>query len=296
MNVIVDSVKLISDIPRDVKFALFEDLPGFPGYIPQLKKGEFFRLYDSNAITARTPELMAVEHTFDAQTKRHTVLTPAYEFIFHQMDEDPPKKKRIVAKLYMETPIGRRAFEEYHSDGTLLAHGHYKTKIYASDLPPWFLYGYMYKRHGFMSAKDLLAERERLFAAIHDAKAKLDIDFDAEASLNNNRHNITTVLRRMADIRSSEVISQNGGYGYRFNTDGNQVSYKCDVKRVTTINFDRNLVRKYAAELSKQSDEVSNQLDHALVNSEVEYEAPFDVNDTFADVFDGFTKADQAGE
>lgn len=142
----------------------------------------------------------------------------------------------------------------------------------------------------------LLAERERLFAAIHDAKAKLDIDFDAEASLNNNRHNITTVLRHMADIRSSEVISQNGGYGYRFNTDGNQVSYKCDVKRVTTINFDRNLVRKYAAELSKQSDEVSNQLDHALVNSEVEYEAPFDVNDTFADVFDGFTKADQAGE
>ena len=155
MNVIVDSVKLISDITRDVKFALFEDLPGFPGYIPQLKKGEFFRLYDSNAISARTPELMAVEHTFDAQTKRHTVLTSAYEFIFHQMDEDPPKKKRIVAKLYMETPIGRRAFEEYHSDGTLLAHGHYKTKIYASDLPPWFLYGYLYKRHGFMSAKDV---------------------------------------------------------------------------------------------------------------------------------------------
>lgn len=155
MNVIVDSVKLISDTPRDVKFALFEDLPGFPGYIPRLKKGEVFRLYDSNAITARTPELLVVEHSFDAQTRRHTVLTPAYEFVFHQMDEDPPKKKRIVAKLYMETPIGRRAFEEYHSDGTLLAHGHYKTKIYASDLPPWFLYGYMYKRHGFMSAKDV---------------------------------------------------------------------------------------------------------------------------------------------
>ena len=74
------------------------------------------------------------------------------------------------------------------------------------------------------------------------------------------------------------------------------MSYKCDVKRVTTINFDRNLVRKYAAELSKQSDEVSIQLDQALVNSKVEYEAPFDVNDTFADVFDGFTKADQSAE
>ena len=51
-----------------------------------------------------------------------------------------------------------------------------------------------------------------------------------------------------------------------------------------------------AAELSRQSDEISVRLDRALVNSEVEYEAPFDVNDTFADVFDGFTKADQPAE
>lgn len=136
---------------------------------------------------------------------------------------------------------------------------------------------------------DLLEERSQLFAAIHDAKAKLDIDFDAEASLNNTRHDITAVLRRMADIRSSEVISQNGGYGYRFNADGNQVSYKCDVKRVTTINFDRNMVRKCATELSKTADEVSTQLDQALVNAVVEYEPPFDVNDTFADVFDAFS-------
>lgn len=136
----------------------------------------------------------------------------------------------------------------------------------------------------------LLSEREKLFEVIHDAKAKLSVDFDAEASLNNTRHNMSSVLRHMADIRSSEVVTQNGGYGYRFNTDGNQVSYKCDIKRVTTINFDRNLVRKYAAELSKQSDEVSTQLDQALVNAEVEYEAPFDVNDTFADVFDDFVK------
>jgi len=136
----------------------------------------------------------------------------------------------------------------------------------------------------------LLGERERLFAAIHDAKAKLDIDFDAEASLNSTRHNMVSSLRHMADIRSSEVINQNGGYGYRFNADGNQVSYKCDVKRVTTINFDRNTVRKFAAELSEQSDKVSTLLDQALVNAQVEYDIPFDVNDTFADVFDHYNQ------
>ena len=136
----------------------------------------------------------------------------------------------------------------------------------------------------------LLTERERLFAAIHEAKARLDVDFDAEASLNNTRHSIIGVLRHMADIRSSEVIAKNGGIGYRFNAEGNQVAYKCDVKRVTTINFDRNLVRKYTADLCRQADEVSARLDQALVNVEVEYEAPFDVNDSFGDVFDFFSQ------
>ena len=36
------------------------------------------------------------------------------------------------------------------------------------------------------------------------------------------------------------VLVHGGGNGYRFNQDGNQVSYRCDVRRVTTINFDRN--------------------------------------------------------
>ena len=134
----------------------------------------------------------------------------------------------------------------------------------------------------------LLSERERLFAAIREAKSHLEIDFDAETSLNGTRHELASVLRTMADIRNSEVVTPNGGYGYRFNTDGNQVSYKCDVKRVTTINFDRNLVRKHAAELNKKCDEISIQLDQALVNAVVEYDIPFNVNDTFADVFDSF--------
>ena len=50
-------------------------------------------------------------------------------------------------------------------------------------------------------------------------------------------------------------------------------------KRVTTINFDRNKIRKMCADLSKKSDETSAALDAALVNTPVEYEAPFDVNE-----------------
>ena len=40
-------------------------------------------------------------------------------------------------------------------DGTLLSQGKYRTKIYTSDLPPWFVYGYLYGRFGFISARDV---------------------------------------------------------------------------------------------------------------------------------------------
>ena len=136
----------------------------------------------------------------------------------------------------------------------------------------------------------LLNEREKLSAAIHKAKAGLDLPagLDGEVSLNSKRQEIAGTLRRMASLRSSEVVIPNGGTGYRFNNEGNQVSYRCDVKRVTTIDFDRNKIRKACADLSKKSDEISGQIDAAVVNTQVAYEAPFDVNDTFSDVFEAF--------
>ena len=136
----------------------------------------------------------------------------------------------------------------------------------------------------------LLTQRESLGAAINKAKSGLELNagFDGEVGLNSNRQEIAGLLRRMAGLRSSEVLISNGGTGYRFNNEGNQVSYRCDVKRVTTINFDRNKVRKMCADLSKKADEVSAALDTALVNTTVEYEVPFDVNDTFAEAFERY--------
>ena len=137
----------------------------------------------------------------------------------------------------------------------------------------------------------LLSQRENLSAAIYKAKADVDLasGLDGEVGLNSNRQEIAGLFRRMAGLRSSEVLISNGGTGYRFNNEGNQVSYRCDVKRVTTINFDRNKIRSMCVDLSKKADDVSAALDAALVNTQVEYEVPFDVNDTFAEAFEHFT-------
>ena len=136
----------------------------------------------------------------------------------------------------------------------------------------------------------LLSEREKLSVAIFQAKAGLNLPagLDGEVSLNSKRQEVAGLFRRMAGLRSSEMLIPNGGTGYRFNNEGNQVSYRCDVKRVTTINFDRNKIRKMCGDLSKKSDEVSAALDSVLVNTQVEYTVPFDVNDTFAEAFEAF--------
>jgi len=134
----------------------------------------------------------------------------------------------------------------------------------------------------------LLDKREVLAKGIRAAKGTLPIDMDTEVSLNSKRQSIAYTFKHMADLRNSEMLVPHGGTGYRFNADGNQVAYKCDVRRVTTINFDRNLIRKYLADMNKKADTISAELDRCLVNAEVEFEPPFDVNDSFADVFGAY--------
>ena len=136
----------------------------------------------------------------------------------------------------------------------------------------------------------LLDEQEKLTSAIHVAKTTMPMagGMDGQVSLNRTRQRVTTMLRRMTALRAGEVLEKDGGTGYRFNNEGNQVSYYCDTKTVTTINFDRNRVRKHCMRLSMHADEVPAALDLAVVNTPVSYTPPFDVNDTFADVFEDF--------
>lgn len=134
----------------------------------------------------------------------------------------------------------------------------------------------------------LLIERERLSAAIRKAKSSLPIDMDSETGLNAKRQSMVRTLRGMDELRSNETITPNGGRGYRFNAEGNQVSYFCDVKKVTTINFDRKAVRRYIHELDKKIDSISAEIDRCLVNSEVEYEPPFDVNDSLQTMLEDY--------
>lgn len=137
----------------------------------------------------------------------------------------------------------------------------------------------------------LVLEKQRLAAAIHAAKAALPIDIDSEVSLNSTRQELAATLKHMNDLRNGETMTPNGGLGYRFNAEGNQVSYKCDVKTVRTINFDRTKVSKLLNSTLDVADARSTDIDKAIINSTVAYDAPFNVNDSFTTIFERFLTA-----
>ena len=66
------------------------------------------------------------------------------------------QKKRITATLYLDSKIKflKQGLTAEHSpEGYLFSDGQYATKILPTDLPEWFVYGYLCKRHGYISAK-----------------------------------------------------------------------------------------------------------------------------------------------
>ena len=90
------------------------------------------------------------------------------------------------------------------------------------------------------------------------------------------------VLKDLAKRKSFEKIVE--GSGYKFNSEGNQVAYVYDVKKITTIDFDRNKVKKLIKNLSEQCDKVSNDIDRSFVNTKVEFEPRWSFTDTIEDI------------
>lgn len=132
----------------------------------------------------------------------------------------------------------------------------------------------------------LVAEKEKLTAAISAAKRESPIDIDAELANNRTRQKVAFVFSEMSKIRASESMTR--GVGYKFNSEGNQVPYNYDVKQVTVIDFDRNKVRDANRSLIAKADEVSTSIDKVMVELVVAYEPGFSINDSFEEVVEQF--------
>lgn len=124
----------------------------------------------------------------------------------------------------------------------------------------------------------LIDEREKIAKAIHAAKNSMAFDLDSAVDVNKKRHLAIERLRDLRQFKSSSLIEKNAGVGYVFNKEGNQTTYRYDIERVKTIDFDRNRVRDLIGKLQATANKISNEIDAALISTNVNYEVPFDMN------------------
>lgn len=128
----------------------------------------------------------------------------------------------------------------------------------------------------------LIGEREKLTTAIGVAKVSIGFDLDAAVETNKSRQQACRSINGMLRFKASKRTEK--GTDYKFNAEGNQTTYYYDVDVVTAEAFDRTKAKNAVRDLISKADETSAAIDSAMINTHVEYEPPFNVNDTFEDV------------
>ena len=133
----------------------------------------------------------------------------------------------------------------------------------------------------------LVAERQKLTEAIFKAKASLDFCLDAAIETNKFRQYTSNAVKGMLKYSPSKKIEQ--GRDYKFNVEGNQTPYYYEIETSLEENFSRDTAKKVGRDMIAKADKTSADIDSAMINTVVDYEPVFDVNDSFEDVMAEFT-------
>ena len=130
----------------------------------------------------------------------------------------------------------------------------------------------------------IMKEKTELSIAIHEAKNKAEVNLDHAISLNKAKQKQAIILKRLIDLKTKE--EERRETAYMINNEGNQVPFYYPVKRVATINYDRNKVKKRYKAIKKECDEMSTLIDKIQINTEVVFDPKWDVSDTLEDMLE----------
>ena len=131
---------------------------------------------------------------------------------------------------------------------------------------------------------EIMKEKAELSKAIHEAKNKAEVNLDHAISLNKAKQKQAIILKRLIDLKTKE--EERRETAYMINNEGNQVPFYYPVKRVATINYDRNKVKKRYKAIKKECDEMSTLIDKIQINTEVVFDPKWDVSDTLEDMLE----------
>lgn len=125
--------------------------------------------------------------------------------------------------------------------------------------------------------QDIVDELHRLHISIELAKSGTHVDSDI--ACNNYYREMGDALNRLGYIRTEEKTAT--GTGFKFNAEGNQVSYVYDIVYTTTPDLDVNRMRKLGRNYKTKANETSTNIDRTLIESCVYMEPKFSITDNF---------------
>lgn len=131
---------------------------------------------------------------------------------------------------------------------------------------------------------EIMKEKAELSIAIHEAKNKAEVNLDHAISLNKAKQKQAVILKRLIDLKTKE--EERRETAYMINNEGNQVPFYYPVKRIATINYDRNKVKARYRAIKKECDEMSTLIDKIQINTEVAFDPKWDVSDTLEDMLE----------
>lgn len=127
----------------------------------------------------------------------------------------------------------------------------------------------------------VLDEKDKLSSAIVNAKKNTEIDIDSSITMNKKRQEFVGILNHMNGVKPSQ--KDTFGSDYKFNADGDQVSYRYPMREVVTIDYDRNDIKALIKKYNKQCDDISTKLDTIQLTTEIDFEPKWDIGDALED-------------
>ncbi len=131
----------------------------------------------------------------------------------------------------------------------------------------------------------LIDEKERLGKAISATKQSLSLDIDASIESNKYRQQLKRSIDVMLTYSANKKPER--GVGYKFNAEGNQVSYYYELIVEQEELYKRDWVKLVSKAVIESADAISTEIDHQIINSFVDYKplVARGVNDSFDDAF-----------
>lgn len=135
---------------------------------------------------------------------------------------------------------------------------------------------------GFMLS--LVEEKQSLSEAITRAKNSCPFDIDAAVAANKSRREAAFTMRRMLSVK--ERVRETTGTSFRLNAEGNQSPYTYTIVETTKPDFDRASLRTDLRSIEDASDNVSSNIEEALVTAQVDIQPRYRSGDTLEEMIE----------